>query len=524
MLSRLKSSVLAVMVGFAALTGGAMAAELKIGRSNEPQSIDPLFSRTGPNQMTAMHIFDRLLMTSPSARSYPGLAESWMTLDKNTWQVVLRRGVKFHDGTPLTAEDVVFSMDRASKVPNSPATFGGSTAGLAKMEILDNLTIKFTTKEPDPNFMDNIGTIYIVSKKHTQGAASSDFNSGKAAIGTGPYKYVGWAPGDKLELVRNDEYWGPKPAYEKVTMRFITNDAARVAALLSGSVDMIDLVPPADLPKLKKDPNISVSETASVRLIYLALNQDDKTKYLTDAAGKPLAKNPFQDVRVRNALSLMIDRKILVDRILLGQGEPALQLVPEGVFGHNPTIKVRHDVAEAKKLLADAGYPNGFGITIHGSSDRFLLDGEVTQALGQFLARGGLKVNKVETLPYAVFSQDAGKGAYDAFVFSFGNSTNEAGRGLLGLFHTNDRATNAGSLNRFRYSNPPLDKEIQAAIAEFDEGKREKMLGEVAAKATQEMAIVPLYWQSVAWATRKGVSYTARRDERTLAMDAKPGN
>lgn len=521
-MSRLKSGIFAAVLAVGALAGAAQAAELKIGRANEPQSIDPLFSRTGPNQMTAMHIFDRLLMTDPKARSYPGLAESWMTLDKNVWQVKLRNGVKFHDGSPLTAEDVVFSMDRASKVPNSPASFGGSTAGIAKMEILDNLTIKFTTKDPDPNFMDNIGTIYIVSKKATEKATSADFNSGKAAIGTGPYKFVGWTPGDKLELTRNDAYWGPKPAYDKVTMRFITNDAARVAALLSDSVDMIDLVPPADLPRLKKDPKVKVFETASVRLIYLALNQSDKVKYLSDAAGKPLAKNPFQDPRVRKALSLMIDRKTLVDRILLGQGEASMQLVPDGVFGYNPALHPKYDVAAAKKLLADAGYPNGFGITLHGSNDRFLLDGEVAQGLGQFLARGGLKVNKVETLPYSVFSKDAGQGAYDAFVFSFGNSTNEAGRGLMSLFHAYNKETDQGSLNRYRYQNPAVDKAVEAAVAEFDEPKREKMLQEAGAMAIEDMAIVPLYWQSVAWAARKDVAYTARRDERTLATDARP--
>jgi peptide/nickel transport system substrate-binding protein len=520
MTSLLKTTALAVLVGLGAMTA-ATAAELKIGRQNEQQSMDPLFARTGNNQMTAMHIYDRLVISLPNASSAPGLAESWKNVDPKTWNVKLRANVKFHDGSALTAKDVVYSMDRASKVPNSPATFGSSTANIAKMEIVDDLNIKFTTKEPDPNFIDNVGTIYIVNEKTTTGATSADFN-GKAANGTGPYKFVSWTPGEKMELVRNDAYWGEKPAYDKVTVRYITNDAARVAALLSGAVDMIDLVPPADLAKLRQDPNIRISETASVRLIYLALNQDDKIVSMTDAAGKPLEKNPFKDARVRNAISLMIDRSTLVDRILQGQGEPAFQLVPEGVFGYTPNLKPKFDPAEAKKLLTEAGYPNGFGVTISGSNDRFLLDGEVAQALGQFLARGGIKVNKVETLPYSVFAPAAGKGSYDAFVFSLGNSTNEAGRGLMSALHTPVPGSDVGSLNRFKYSNKEFDKAAEEATAEFDEAKRQKMLGDAMAIAMKDMGFVPLYWQSVAWATRKNVSYTARRDERTLAMDAKP--
>jgi len=513
--------LIAITLAFSATSQLASAVELRLGRANEPQSIDPQFARTGNNQMTALHIFDRLTLTDENIRMTPGLAVSWKNTDANTWDVKLRANVKFHDGSPFTAEDVVYSMERAPKVPNSPASFAESVKLIANMQIVDPLTIRFTTKVPDPLFIENIGTVYIVSKKATEKANNADFNSGKAAIGTGPFKFVSWKPGDRLELVRNDAYWGPKSQFDKVTMRFITNDAARVAALLSNSVDVIDLVPPGDLPKLKANANLRVHEIASVRLVYLALNQRPDMPLLTDLDGKPLPTNPLTDKRVRKALSLMLDRNALTSRILQGQGTPVDQLVPAGVYGYNPELKVKPaDIKEARRLLAEAGYPKGFGITIHGSNDRFLLDREIAQGIGQLIARGGLKVNKVETLPYSVYTKDAANGGYAAFIFSYGNSTGEASRGLESLFHTPDRQANLGSLNRTLYSNKVFDWNIDKATQEFDAKKREVLLRDAAARIHDDTAFIPLYHQAVAWASRKGINFKPRRDERTLAISA----
>ncbi len=520
----IKRSALAVLVGLGVMTGAsiASAAELVIGRGSEHQSIDPQFSRTGPTQMTAAHMFEGLMDHDEKGTYRPALAESFENVDPTTWIAKLRPGVTFHDGSPLTPEDVVFSIERAPNVPNSPAPFVDYVANVQSMEIVDAHTIKFTSKRPDPNFADRVGGVFIVSKKAAENATNADFNSGKAAIGTGPYKFVEWVPADRLVLQRNDAYWGPKPAYEKVTVRFISNDAARVAALLSGSVQLIDQVPPTDQPNLKKDPDIELFSTASARLIYLALNQRDEAPGVTDLDGKPLAANPFRDSRVRQAISMMIDRKGIVDRILFGEGEPTMNQVPEGMLGYNPDLQPVFDPAAAKKLLADAGYPKGFGITINGSNDRFLSDGDVTQALGQLLARGGLKVNKVETFPYSVYSKAAGKGEYGAYLFSNGNSSGEAGAGLAATLHTYDKEKKLGNLNRHRYSNPEFDKAIMEATAVFDVAKRQKLLADAAALVFKDGGIIPLYHQAITWAARKGVTYVPRRDERTYAMGAKP--
>lgn len=516
---------LALIVALMLPAGAALGQELIIGRGNEPQSIDPQFSRTGPNQMTAVHIFDRLVHTDRNLRYRPGLAESWRSVDTTTWEVKLRKGVTFHDGTPFTAEDVVFSLERVPEVPDSAAPFGQSLADLDRMEIVGDHTIRFITKLPSPRFIETIGNIYILSKAAAEGKTQADFDSGDAAIGTGPYKFVSWTPGSELVLQRNEDYWDKKPAFKDVTMRFIPDGEARVEALLSGAVDLIDLVPPAKLASLKADNDISVQTRATVRLVYLALNQSRNAPFLTDLDGNSLERNPFRDVRVRDAVSMMIDRSALVEQVLNGAGEPAGQLVPDGVFGHNSYIAApATNLERAKELLAEAGYPDGFGITLHGSSDRFSQDARVAEAIGRQLANGGLKVNKVETLPYEVFAKAAGQNSYGAFLFSYGNVTGEASRGLLSVLHSFDRQNDLGTLNRFGYSNPEFDAAVVAAAQIASPEQREDGLQAAAAIAFGESAIVPLYFQSLSWASRRGIAYAPRRDERTLAMDAEPAD
>ena len=516
-----KSTACLLGIGFLfGLAQPSMARDLVIARASEQTSIDPDFARVAPNQTTANHIFDRLLLSDPNARPIPGLAVSWTNENPTTWLVHLRPGVKFHDGTNFTAADVVYSLKRAGSIANSPAPFNDALATLGDMQIVDDLTIRFTTKSPDPMFLQNIGQIFIVSAKATQDKASSDFRNATVAVGTGPYKFVSWTPGDRLILAANPDYWGAKPEYDHVTFRFVSNNAARVADLLAGEVDVIDQVPPNDLPRLKSSADVGVFSIATLRLIYLGMAEAENTPDITDIDGNKLPVNPLRDSRVRQAIALMIDRPLLAKAILQGQGEPIAQLVPQGVYGYDPNLNVTPaDVGKAKTLLTQAGYPNGFGITVTGSNDRFPLDGQITQAIGQMLARGGLKVTKVSALPYAVYTPGALAGKYPLFIFSFGSVTGEAGRGLSYLFHTKDAARNLGGLNRMNYSNPTFDKAIDSAMQEFDSGKREAGLRGAAEIESADTPIVPLYLASQAWAARKGLVVTPRRDEETHAMD-----
>ncbi|WP_395832528.1 ABC transporter substrate-binding protein [Elstera sp.] len=508
----------ATLIGGSAL---AQAPDLIIARGNEPVSMDPQFARTGNNQMTAAHVFERLAGVDENMRATQQLALAWKALSPLVWEVKLRPGVTFHDGSPFTAEDVVFSLQRPPTIPNSPASFAPSVAGIEKMEIIDPLTLKITSKTPDPLFVNEIGRVFIVSKKAAEGASNDQFNKGTATIGTGPYKFVDWTPGGQLNLVRYDGYWGKKAEFERVQLRFISNAASRVAALKAGDVQMIDLVPPNFVEELKKDANIQVAEADSLRLIYLALDSArDVSPFLTDIDGKPLTSNPLKDVRVRQALSKLIDRPRLIERVLTNAGTASGQMVPEGVFGYNPDLKpTAFDPEGAKKLLADAGWAKGFGITLHGSNDRFAQDSNVTQTIGQLFARGGLKVNGIQSLPYSVFAKAATAGEYSAFLFSYGSTTGEASAGLDSVLHTYDKEKGLGGNNRTRYSNPNFDLLLEQGMAEFDDEKREILLRFAAKAAFEDVGIIPLYWQKVAWATRKGFVYQGRRDEHTVAMN-----
>lgn len=497
----------------------AQAADLTIGSSTEPSAIDPQFSRTGNNQNIALQIFDRLVQTDANMQLQPDLAVSWKNVDPLTWQVTLREGVKFHDGAPLTTGDVIFSLDRAKNVPNSPAPFSGNVASIADMKAIGPLTIEFKTKTPTPDFIEQIGFVYIVEKKVAEGASLDDFNKGKAAIGTGAYRFKEWVPGDHLTLTRNPDYWGPKQDFGAVDIRFISNDASRVAALRSGSVDLIDAVPPGDLKSLSAIKTLKLFSIPSARVMYLALDSArDKSPFITDKDGKPLDKNPLKDPRVRKAMSEMVNRQLIIDRIISGAGLAASQIVPPGVAGYAASIPApTANPADAKKLLAAAGYPDGFGITIHTTNNSFPGDADLAQALGQMFARGGLKVNGVVAQPFNILTKNATAGAYSAFIFTLANSTPTSATGLRNLLMTVDKAEGTGAFNRVHYSNPAFDKAMREAMAEFDPQKRIDLLAKATALVFADTPIIPVYWQRADWAGKANLKFEANMTGYTSA-------
>ena len=274
---------------------------------------------------------------------------------------------------------------------------------------------------------------------------------------------------------------------------------------------------------MKADGKHPVFSISSTRIIYLALDSDrEQSPFITDTNGKPLDRNPLKDARVRRAISLMIDRKLITDRLLDGSGEPAGQMVPQGMGGYDPSLTPpKQDVALAKKLLAEAGYPNGFGITLHTSADRFARDSDLGQVLGQMLSRGGIKINNVFALPYNVYASAATKREYTAFIFGFGTTTPDSTIGLMNVLATFDKEAGLGAFNRSRYSNPKFDATLKLAMTEFNDAKRNAGLQEATRIAFNDVAVVPLYWPTVHWAAKKGIVYEARRDESTLAQKAR---
>jgi peptide/nickel transport system substrate-binding protein len=521
-------SVLSRLAAAAALAGAmsltpAAAQELKIAVAADVTSIDPHFFNLFPNNNIAEHIFDKLVQMDPDSRMIPGLATSWKTIDDKTWEFKLRKGVKFTDGSELTAEDVAFSINRIPNVPNSPGPFTAYTKAIQKIEVVDPYTIRFHYAVPYPLAPNDLSTVYIISKKVATGASTEDFNSGKVTIGSGRYKFVRYVNGDRVELARNDNYWGDKPGYEKVTFRIVKDGAARMAALLSGDLDAIEQPPTADLARLKNDPKFTLTSKISHRVIYFNFDHLSRVSpFVTAKDGKPLDKNPLQDVRVRRAISKAINRPAIAERVMEGQAIPSGQLVSDKLFGNNPALKAEaYDPEGAKKLLAEAGYPNGFNLTIHGPSGRYVNDEKIVQAVAQMLSRVGI-ASKVETAPMGPYSGRAAKQEFSFHMVGWGASTGEASSPLRSLLATFDRDKGLGAVNWGRYSNPKVDYLIEQSLQQVNDDNRKIMLQRATDMAMQDLGIMPIHFQFTMWATKKNVQYIPRTDEYTLAFQFKP--
>ena len=523
MMKRL-SKVLGVCLCALALAGGAGAAELVIGMNTEP-SIDPHFFYLTTNIGYSKHMFGRLVERDENARRIPDLAESWRPLDDTTWEFKLRKGVKFHDGSDFTAEDVIFSFERIPSLPNNPGSYANALRGIVATEALDPHTLIVRTDKPNPLLPAQIHNAAIVSRKAAENAGPGDFESGRATVGTGPYRFVEYKAGDRLVLERFDGYWGEKPAYDRVIFRVIPNDAVRVAALLGGDVHLINAVPPTEVAHLERR-GVAIYKRPSDRIIFLGLDntREESTPFATDLDGNPLPENPLRDVRVRQAISRAINRRALVQGVMEGLAAPASQLIAQGWFSYNPELDLEpFDPAGAKKLLAEAGYPNGFGLTIHGPNDRYTNDAKVCQAVAQMLSRIGIRM-RVDTMPKSVYFSRLSppEREFSFYLLGWGNaSVGESTQGLLTVVHAFDREKGAGTYNGGVFL-PEVDILTEQAAVTVDEAEREKILQEAMAAAMRAYNPIPLYTQFALAAAQKGVEYTVRADDQTLAMNARP--
>ncbi len=516
---------LAALVTFAVPAGAiAKEREVAIGLQASITSIDPHYHNLSPNNSMALHIFEPLIQRDANQKLVPGLATSWKAVDDLTWEFNLRRNVKFHDGSPFTAEDVVFTLKRVPNVPNSPSSFATFTKPIVDVRVVDPYTILFKTATPHVLLPSDLAAVPIVSKLHGEKATTDDYNSGKAAIGTGPYKFAEYIPNQRVVLTANYGYWGGEEPWDKVTFKILTNPAARVAALLSGDVQMIETVPTADIARLGSDRKFALSDKVSNRVIYVHLNQSTEKAppFVTAKDGKPLEKNPFRDARVRKALSMAINRDAIAERIMEKKAVPAAQLLPDFFYGTSKKLKPqKYDPEGAKKLLAEAGYPNGFALTIHGPNNRYINDDKIAQAIAQFYSRAGIDA-KVETLPSSVYFTRATKLEFGYMLLGWGTESGEQGSSLRSLLATFDAARGMGVTNRGRYSNPVFDKQVNDALVTMDERKREGMIQLAAETAMNDTALIPIHYEVSTWGTAAGLRYTPRTDQYTLAMGLKP--
>jgi peptide/nickel transport system substrate-binding protein len=501
------------------------APALRIAVEADITSTDPHYHNLAPNKAVAAHFFDSLILQDEQQRLVPGLAVSWRAVDDTTWEFKLREGVTWHDGSPFTADDVAFTIARAPSVPNSPSSFGLYIRQITETTVVDPHTIRFRTRSVFPLMPVYLSTFGTISRKHGEGAGTADYNSGKAMVGTGPYRFTSWTQGDRIVMERSPAYWGGAQPWATVTTRFMRSPASRVAALLSGDVDLIDALPTSDIVRVERDPRTQVSRTVSNRNMYVFVDHlERQSPFVTDRQGQPLQRNPFRDLRVRQAVNIAVNREAIVSRVMDGAAEATGQLMPRGWIGWTPTLPPPpYDPEGARRLLAEAGFPDGFNLTIHCSNNRYVNDERICQALGQMLTRVGVQTT-VQALPFAPWITAASRQEYSMLFGGWGIDTAEPSSPLGSLLATYDRATGQGASNRSRYSNPEVDRLVAQGLATLDDEQRRQIFIRATEIAMRDVGFVPMHHQVNLWGVRRGLTHTARADEWTLGMSVQPAN
>ncbi|MCP3018612.1 ABC transporter substrate-binding protein [Cupriavidus basilensis] len=527
---RLPAACLALGMALWASAFAARAADLRIGYKTELSAADPhVLDAAGRNLWG--HVYETLVGMDNDLRPVPLLAVGWQHVDATTWEFRLRPGVRFSNGEPFSAYDVKYSIERAMGLPGA-RTFRTYLKSIASVAVTGPLTVRVATKAPNPVLPENLSLVAMLPKSLGGKVKETDFADGRAAIGTGPYRLVAWEHGQQLTLARNAGYWGGQQPWERLVFQFISKEPARASALLSGQVDVIDASSASIAAAFERtNGRIHTVAATSYMANYLQLDQARTVSpYVVGNDGQPLAENPLRLPKVRQAINLAIDRDLIAARVTKGDSVPAGQLVPRGFFGYAPGVaSPRGDAAGARRLLAQAGYPDGFRLTLHCPNDRYLNDAKTCEALGQMLTRAGIRT-EVRTLPYSVYITRATSGAaggkpeFSVFMLGIGAVTGDSLEPLVATAHSQDKKAGLGANNRSGYANPAVDALIDAAMRTMDPAAREQAQREAAGKLADDAGLIPLHHLRATWAYRHGLTVRPRSDGFTYATNISPSD
>jgi peptide/nickel transport system substrate-binding protein len=399
---------------------------------------------------------------------------------------------------------------------------------IQEVRIVDPHTLHIVTAGPSPTLPNDFIRLFVTSARATEGltpeGSNEAFNSGRAAIGTGPYRFVSWTPREQFTVERNEAYWGGRPAWARHVRREIPNDAARVAQLRTGQVDMIVRVPAADIATLERERTLQIVRADTVYVFNLQFDFRANTPQVTARDGSRLPQNPFRDARVREAIDLAIDRRALAEVAMEGLGSPQGQMVTPNIFGFNPALPIpTPNLPRARELLAQAGFPQGFRLVLNFTNDRLPGDRGVGTALAQMLARIGLEVQAAGQ-PAAVVFPARTRGELSTMMAGWGTLTGEASYTYSSNAHSNNPQLRLGAFNWHGYSNPVMDRLIQASEFELDDNRRRELLQQIGALFNAERVALPLASVNSAWALRRDRASMAagRADEETYAWDVTP--
>lgn len=518
---RLVGALLAAMAG-SAFPVSAMAETLVLAAGNDASTMDPHSNLTTPSTQLQRQVYEPLVGRDQELKIVPMLAESWEQTEPTKWVFKIRPNVKFHDGSALTADDVIFSLTRVA-APTShfrPAvdTITGATR-------IDDLTVEITTSEPDLVMVSKLTNVMIMSKAWSEAndaALPQDMSKQEEAFtarnsnGTGPYILESRVPNVETVLVRNPDYWGENPGnVTRYVSKPIAAAATRVAALLSGEVNLVIDAPLQDIERLKNTDGVTTSGGPELRTMFLTLS--NKETPLTGA--NPPDRNPFRDRRVRQALYQAIDIDAIQSRIMRGYAVPTAIFFPPAVHGFPADLDVRlpYDVDAAKALLVEAGYPDGFAFTFDCTANRYVNDEQLCQALVAMWAKVGVKVTPA-AVPIAQFVQKiTGPGGSDMFMQAAATTTLDAFYSLQAWVLSPTGRSGDGQWNLGGYKNPEIDAAILAIRAELDDAKRTQLIHRAVELWKADVVQIPLFHPVSTWAMRSNVEAQYRSDNQLEA-------
>ena len=477
----------------------AEAKTLRMAYDADPTSLDPHEQLSGATLQLSHLLFDPLVRFRKDLTLEPRLAKKWEQIDERTTRFHLRPGVKFHSGRTLTAEDVVWTVNRLKQSPDFKALFEPFEGARA----VDALTVDLVTKKPYPLVLALATYIFPMDREFYAGEDErgrpkdqivkhgASFGSTHAG-GTGPFVVAAREQGVRLELNRFADYWDKDSPgnVEKIVLTPIKEPATRVAALLAGDVDFIAPVPPTDIARLKAAPCCTLVTMESPRILMFQLNQERVPA--------------FKDKRVRLAMAYALNTEGIADKIMRGLATAAGQLSPSVYAGHDPALKPRYDLEKAKALMQEAGYEKGFSVTMMAPNNRYIEDARVAEAVAAMLAKINIKVD-LQTMPKAQYWQRFDERAGDIMMIGWQSDTQDSGNFYEFLVMTPDKETGYGQYNAGNYSNPEVDRLTLETQTMTDPEARAAVLKKIERILYDDAAVLPLHWQHLSWAARKNV-------------------
>lgn len=504
MSSRSSSRILILVLVASLLLVGSMGAlaqdeKVTVAVDAPPRTMDPHGSDADSNLSVMSNFFEGLLQRNTKGELLPGLATSWERVDRLTWRFELRKGVKFHNGNEFTWEDVKYTFEKRLENPEVSEfiSFGSSIESVSRVDGND-WVIDIVTTEPIPYFVQNLHQVFIVDKESTMERSQGDI--GTKPVGTGPYVFDEWVKGSYLKMSANKNYWDGVPEVKNAEIRPITEASTRLATISSGEVDVLQGIPVTMYESVENNDSIEVITRPSRRAIYLGLGNRDEL--------------PTSSLKVRKAMYKAINEKELIDKVMFGHASPAAQIPDPPTTGYSDKIeRLEYDPERAKELLAEAGYEDGFTITLSAPNDRYVQDEQIASTIASYLSKVGIDV-EVDAKPKSVYFEEVMNNELDFYLIGWFDGSYDFGRSYSKLLHTVEEETGYGTFNGASYSDPVADQLYETSKKVVDPDLRASILQDLNRLAMERVAAIPLHYQEDTYAVHKdsNVEFTPRSD------------